>query len=117
MIQVPYWDGNPNDPYPSVTALIDFRGNDIGDFVFHCHILNHEDLGMMNIIQVKLPMDANNKNGESRAVAADVKPAGGRASAASAEVSPNALEIADRVVEPSAADKMVHQPTSGGHHH
>jgi Multicopper oxidase len=51
MIQVPYWDGNPNHPYPSVTVLIDFRGNDIGDFVFHCHILNHEDLGMMNIHQ------------------------------------------------------------------
>jgi FtsP/CotA-like multicopper oxidase with cupredoxin domain len=35
MIQVPAWDGNPNHPFPSVTALIDFRGPDIGDFVFH----------------------------------------------------------------------------------
>jgi hypothetical protein len=25
---------------------------DIGDFVFHCHILGHEDLGMMAIEQV-----------------------------------------------------------------
>jgi hypothetical protein len=25
---------------------------DIGDFVFHCHILGHEDLGMMGIEQV-----------------------------------------------------------------
>jgi FtsP/CotA-like multicopper oxidase with cupredoxin domain len=24
----------------------------VGDFVFHCHILGHEDLGMMNIIRV-----------------------------------------------------------------
>jgi hypothetical protein len=32
MIQVPYWDGNPNHPYPSVTALTDFRGSDIGGF-------------------------------------------------------------------------------------
>jgi FtsP/CotA-like multicopper oxidase with cupredoxin domain len=53
MIQVPFWDQNPNHPYPSVTLRIDFRGNDVGIFVFHCHILNHEDLGMMNIIQVQ----------------------------------------------------------------
>ena len=52
MIDVPGWDGNPNHPYPSVTLLVDFRGQDIGSFVFHCHILNHEDQGMMNIIQV-----------------------------------------------------------------
>jgi FtsP/CotA-like multicopper oxidase with cupredoxin domain len=59
MIQVPAWDGNPNHPFPSVTALIDFRGPDIGDFVFHCHILGHEDLGMMNIIRVQSPTAAN----------------------------------------------------------
>ena len=52
-IQVPFWDQNPNHPFPSVTLRIDFRGNDIGDFVFHCHILSHEDLGMMNIVRVQ----------------------------------------------------------------
>jgi FtsP/CotA-like multicopper oxidase with cupredoxin domain len=52
MIEVPNWDGNTSHPFPSVTLRIDFRGNDIGIFVFHCHILGHEDLGMMNIIQV-----------------------------------------------------------------
>jgi FtsP/CotA-like multicopper oxidase with cupredoxin domain len=52
-IQVPFWDQNPNHPFPSVTLRIDFRGNDIGDFVFHCHILSHEDLGMMNIVRVR----------------------------------------------------------------
>ena len=52
MIQVPYWKG-PGNPYPSVTLRLDFRGPDIGDFVFHCHILGHEDLGMMNIIRVQ----------------------------------------------------------------
>jgi hypothetical protein len=55
MIQVPYWDGNPNHPFPSVTLRIDFRGNDVGDFVFHCHILGQEDLGMMNIIHMLPP--------------------------------------------------------------
>jgi FtsP/CotA-like multicopper oxidase with cupredoxin domain len=52
MIEVPAWDGNVSDPFPSVTLLIDFRGPDVGTFVFHCHILNHEDQGMMNIVQV-----------------------------------------------------------------
>jgi FtsP/CotA-like multicopper oxidase with cupredoxin domain len=36
-----------------VTLRMDFRGNDVGDFVFHCHILSHEDMGMMNIIRVQ----------------------------------------------------------------
>jgi FtsP/CotA-like multicopper oxidase with cupredoxin domain len=60
MIEVPNWDGNTAHPFPSVTLRIDFRGNDIGTFVFHCHILNHEDLGMMNIIQV-VAADAANR--------------------------------------------------------
>jgi FtsP/CotA-like multicopper oxidase with cupredoxin domain len=47
--------GNPVIPYPQVEALMDFRGPDIGDFVFHCHILGHEDLGMMAIEQVVAP--------------------------------------------------------------
>jgi FtsP/CotA-like multicopper oxidase with cupredoxin domain len=55
MIQVPFWDGKPTHPFPSVTLRIDFRGHDIGDFVFHCHIIGHEDLGMMNIIRVQAP--------------------------------------------------------------
>jgi len=51
-IQVPFWDGNPDHPYPSVTVRMDFRGADIGDFVYHCHIAEHEDAGMMAIIRV-----------------------------------------------------------------
>jgi FtsP/CotA-like multicopper oxidase with cupredoxin domain len=55
MIEVPFWDNqaNPNGPIPQVQLLMDFRGMDIGDFVYHCHILSHEDLGMMAIIRVK----------------------------------------------------------------
>lgn len=52
-IQVPYWSGT--GPYPSVTVRADFRGPDIGDFVYHCHILGHEDNGMMAIIRVLPP--------------------------------------------------------------
>ena len=60
MIEIPFWDGNPAHPYPSVTLRMDFRGQDIGDFVYHCHILNHEDQGMMAIIRV-LPGPAARK--------------------------------------------------------
>jgi FtsP/CotA-like multicopper oxidase with cupredoxin domain len=49
-IQVPYWTGS--GPYPSVTLRMDFRGQITGNFVYHCHILDHEDKGMMAIIQV-----------------------------------------------------------------
>jgi len=50
MVQVPFWTGS--GPYPSVKVRMDFRGRDIGDFVYHCHILGHEDNGMMAIIRV-----------------------------------------------------------------
>ncbi|MGH6852192.1 MAG: multicopper oxidase domain-containing protein, partial [Methylocella sp.] len=48
--QVPYWKGT--GPYPSITVRMDFRGQDTGDFVYHCHILGHGDSGMMAIIRV-----------------------------------------------------------------
>ena len=52
-IIVPHWSGNASDPYPSVTLLMDFRDpNIVGTFVYHCHVLSHEDLGMMASIQV-----------------------------------------------------------------
>ena len=52
--QVPYWKGfrKQGDHYPSITVRMDFRGHISGDFVYHCHILDHEDLGMMAIIRV-----------------------------------------------------------------
>jgi FtsP/CotA-like multicopper oxidase with cupredoxin domain len=50
MIQIPYWAGSA--PYPSVKVKMAFSGMDIGDVVYHCHILGHEDNGMMAIIRV-----------------------------------------------------------------
>jgi FtsP/CotA-like multicopper oxidase with cupredoxin domain len=117
MVQVPYWDGNPAHPYPSVTALIDFRGRDIGDFVFHCHILNHEDLGMMNIIQVQQPAESKKTKAAPRVVASEAKPAGQAATAAVAEAASDALEIADRVVQPSSAVHVMEHAGGGGHNH
>ncbi len=52
MIEVPFWSGKQGVPFPQVQLLMDFRGMDIGTFVYHCHILSHEDLGMMATIQV-----------------------------------------------------------------
>jgi FtsP/CotA-like multicopper oxidase with cupredoxin domain len=48
--QVPYWDGK--HAYPYIKVKMDFRGAVVGDFVYHCHILDHEDGGMMAIIRV-----------------------------------------------------------------
>lgn len=41
-----------NPTYPSIKVKMDFRGPIAGDFVFHCHILQHEDAGMMAKIRV-----------------------------------------------------------------
>jgi len=51
-INVPYWNGKSKQ-YPSVTLRMDFRNADtVGTFVYHCHLLEHEDGGMMGTIQV-----------------------------------------------------------------
>src|SRR3984885_9172006 len=50
-VDIPYWNGS--GPYPSVKVRMDFRDpNIVGTFVYHCHILEHEDGGMMGEIQV-----------------------------------------------------------------
>lgn len=51
-VDLPYWDGK-NPRYPSVKLRMDFRDpNIVGTFLFHCHILEHEDGGMMGSIRV-----------------------------------------------------------------
>ena len=63
-INLPTWNPDPNKPdlkktpYPHVKLRMDFRGvkhgsSIAGTFVYHCHILEHEDKGMMAKIQVK----------------------------------------------------------------
>ena len=50
--EIPYWSGT--GPYHSIKVRMDFRDPTIaGTFVFHCHILLHEDLGMMHKILVE----------------------------------------------------------------
>ena len=56
-VNIPHWTGS--GAYPSVTLLMDFTDpNIVGTFVYHCHILSHEDLGMMGSIQVVAPTSA-----------------------------------------------------------
>ena len=51
-INVAYWDGKSQE-YPSVRLRMDFRSpNVVGTFVYHCHLLEHEDGGMMGVIRV-----------------------------------------------------------------
>jgi FtsP/CotA-like multicopper oxidase with cupredoxin domain len=51
-VNVPYFN-NHTLSYPSVRLRMDFRDpNMVGTFVYHCHLLEHEDKGMMGSIQV-----------------------------------------------------------------
>ncbi|MBA3923172.1 MAG: multicopper oxidase domain-containing protein, partial [Nostocaceae cyanobacterium] len=53
-ISIPAWDGK-STTYPQVRLRMDFRGKGssiAGTFVYHCHILEHEDGGMMGSIEV-----------------------------------------------------------------
>lgn len=57
-VDIPFWTGT--GPYHNVTVRMDFRDpNVIGTFVYHCHILEHEDGGMMGEIQVLPPGSAS----------------------------------------------------------
>jgi FtsP/CotA-like multicopper oxidase with cupredoxin domain len=51
-VNVPFFRGQMLQ-YPSVRLRMDFRDpNTVGTFVYHCHLLEHEDGGMMGTIRV-----------------------------------------------------------------
>jgi FtsP/CotA-like multicopper oxidase with cupredoxin domain len=55
-VNVPFYNGRDLS-YPSVRLRMDFRDpNIVGTFVYHCHLLEHEDRGMMGSIQI-VPAD------------------------------------------------------------
>jgi FtsP/CotA-like multicopper oxidase with cupredoxin domain len=58
---IDYWKGS--GPYPYIKVRMDFRGAVVGEFVYHCHILDHEDGGMMANMRVlpKIPPPATGK--------------------------------------------------------
>jgi FtsP/CotA-like multicopper oxidase with cupredoxin domain len=52
-VNVPYYNGRTLT-YPSIRVRMDFRDpNTVGDFLYHCHLLEHEDGGMMGLIRVE----------------------------------------------------------------
>ena len=54
-VNVPYFNGRMLQ-YPSVRLRMDFRDPDtVGTFLYHCHLLEHEDAGMMGSIRVEIP--------------------------------------------------------------
>jgi FtsP/CotA-like multicopper oxidase with cupredoxin domain len=61
-VNVPYYDGRAL-AYPSIRLRMDFRDpNIVGTFVYHCHLLEHEDKGMMGSIRVNPGPPAAEKN-------------------------------------------------------
>jgi FtsP/CotA-like multicopper oxidase with cupredoxin domain len=51
-VNVPYFNGRMLQ-YPSVRLRMDFRDPDsVGTFPYHCHLLEHEDGGMMALVRV-----------------------------------------------------------------
>jgi FtsP/CotA-like multicopper oxidase with cupredoxin domain len=55
-VNVPYYNGRALK-YPSVRLRMDFRDpNTVGTFLYHCHLLEHEDGGMMGLIRVEPPV-------------------------------------------------------------
>jgi FtsP/CotA-like multicopper oxidase with cupredoxin domain len=52
-VNVPYFNGRTLQ-YPSVRLRMDFRDpNIVGTFLYHCHLLEHEDGGMMGLLRVE----------------------------------------------------------------
>jgi FtsP/CotA-like multicopper oxidase with cupredoxin domain len=63
-VNVPYYKDNML-VYPSVRLRMDFRDpNTMGTFIYHCHLLEHEDGGMMGLIRVE-PASAKPSTGTS----------------------------------------------------
>jgi FtsP/CotA-like multicopper oxidase with cupredoxin domain len=52
-VNVPFYDPQMGR-FPSVRVRMDFRDpNTVGTFLYHCHVLEHEDGGMMGTIRVE----------------------------------------------------------------
>jgi FtsP/CotA-like multicopper oxidase with cupredoxin domain len=71
-IAVAAWSGS--GPYPYVVLNIDFTGADVGTTVHHCHILDHEDGGMMAAFAVNVVHDTA-RSGRGRSGSARRAPA------------------------------------------
>jgi FtsP/CotA-like multicopper oxidase with cupredoxin domain len=74
-INVPFYT-NQMLTYPSVRLRMDFRDpNSVGTFVYHCHLLEHEDGGMMGLIRVEPADRAQSPKGVTPSVPSKASPA------------------------------------------
>ncbi len=65
-VNVPYYNGR-SLAYPSVRLRMDFRDpNTVGTFPYHCHLLEHEDKGMMGSIRVDPAPPPSNQNARAQ---------------------------------------------------
>jgi FtsP/CotA-like multicopper oxidase with cupredoxin domain len=61
-VNVPFYDPQMGT-FPSVRVRMDFRDpNTVGTFLYHCHVLEHEDGGMMGTIRVEPRQLAHNSH-------------------------------------------------------
>ena len=52
-INIPFFSPRAMQAFPTVRLRMDFRDpGTVGTFVYHCHLLDHEDGGMMGLIRV-----------------------------------------------------------------
>jgi FtsP/CotA-like multicopper oxidase with cupredoxin domain len=67
-VALPDANWSPDDPVTlgKVRLLMRFHQNISGEFVFHCHILGHEDKGMMGLIRVIDPGGQRSPSSERR---------------------------------------------------
>lgn len=71
IVNVPYYNGRTLS-YPSIRIRMDFRDpNTVGTFVYHCHLLEHEDKGMMGSIRVDPGPQGVEKTAESQCKGSD----------------------------------------------
>jgi FtsP/CotA-like multicopper oxidase with cupredoxin domain len=53
-VNVPFYSPAAMQHYPTIRLRMDFRDpGTVGTFVYHCHLLDHEDGGMMGLIRVE----------------------------------------------------------------
>jgi FtsP/CotA-like multicopper oxidase with cupredoxin domain len=65
-VSVPFFE-NHMSAYPSVRIRVDFRdANAVGTYLYHCHLLEHEDGGMMGTIRVEPAPASDPAQGSAR---------------------------------------------------
>ena len=53
-VNVPFFSPTAMRNFPTIRLRMDFRDpGTVGTFVYHCHLLDHEDGGMMGLIRVE----------------------------------------------------------------